>query len=65
MIMYGRFIKRKIQFQGGPTYVVSYNNSEDILVVYNNHSYITEHNLSLPNVDLDDSCDEKIYVYLA
>ena len=41
------------------------NNSEDILVVYNNHSYITEHNLSLPNVDLDDSCDEKIYVYLA
>ena len=41
-----------------------YSNSEAILIIYNNASCIDEHNLKVPSVDLDDTCDAKIYAYL-
>ena len=46
------------------THVNYYNNSEAILIIYNNASCIDEHNLKVPSVDLDDTCDAKIYAYL-
>ena len=47
------------------THVNYFSNKDAVLIIYNNYSCITELNIQAPSVDLDDSCDAKIYAYMA
>ena len=51
-------------FSDTTTHVNYYNNSNAILVIYKDETCITELGLTVPKIDLDDTCDEKIYEYL-
>ena len=51
-------------FSDTTTHVNYYNNSNAILVIYKDETCITELDLTVPKIDLDDICDAKIYEYL-
>ena len=51
-------------FSDTTTHVNYYNNSNAILVIYKDETCITELDLTVPKIDLDDTCDAKIYEYL-
>ncbi len=51
-------------FSDTTTHVNYYNNSNAILVIYKDATCITELGLTVPKIDLDDTCDNKIYEYL-
>ena len=48
------------EFANTLTHIDYYNNSDAILIIYKDPTCITELNLKVPKIDLDDSCDAKI-----
>ena len=47
------------------THINYYNNSNAILVIYKDQTCIDELNLTVPSIDLDDKCEEKVYANLS
>ena len=47
------------------THVNYYNNSKAILVIYKDQKCIEERGLTVPKIDLDDACENKVYANLS
>ena len=52
-------------FASTSTHINSYNNSNAMLVIYRDYTCITELNIKVPGIDLNDECEEKIYANLS
>ena len=52
-------------FADSSTHINYYNNSNAILVIYKDETCVTERDLQVPSIDLNDECEDKIYQNLS